>query len=558
MTIERERSHAIAALLAARGINEIVVSPGSRNAPLIEAIARESSIKKTVVIDERSAAFVALGKASVLQQCVALLCTSGTALLNYAPALAEARYRNIPLLAITADRAHEWINRNDAQTIEQQNVYANFIKRSFSIDARDSNRHISLTVNEAIDECTHFPYGPVHLNIEIPDPSIIKGSDDTYGEFTCDVIEYIAPDMTLGRNMISSLATRLQAPAKVMIVGGAYGPDRRLNRAIGRLCSFGNFIVLADSISNLHGQGVINCIDTVLSGIDAHELNDLAPDIVISHGAAILSSQLKQYLRHNRFEHWHIGITDRTQDTYGSLTKRIETDPATFYCQLVSAMRRNDASSDYTHRWIATCNNAVQGAKKYISTLPWCDLKAVASIMEMTPQNYNIQLSNGMSVRYAQLLPNSHHRVDCNRGVSGIEGSTSTAIGASSVYSGNTLLVTGDMSAVYDLNALTLTCKSHRFKMVVIDNGGGGIFKYIKGTNSFEEIDRYMLADPDCDIAGVALSAGFKVFNAGDESELYKNFKLMLAENERSSVLVVKTSAAESAQIMQNYINRTK
>ncbi|MDE6154500.1 MAG: 2-succinyl-5-enolpyruvyl-6-hydroxy-3-cyclohexene-1-carboxylic-acid synthase, partial [Muribaculaceae bacterium] len=144
MTIERERSHAIAALLAARGINEIVVSPGSRNAPLIEAIARESSIKKTVVIDERSAAFVALGKASVLQQCVALLCTSGTALLNYAPALAEARYRNIPLLAITADRAHEWINRNDAQTIEQQNVYANFIKRSFSIDARDGNRHISL------------------------------------------------------------------------------------------------------------------------------------------------------------------------------------------------------------------------------------------------------------------------------------------------------------------------------------------------------------------------------------------------------------------------------
>ncbi len=558
MTIERERSHAIAALLAARGINEIVVSPGSRNAPLIEAIAHESSIKKTVVIDERSAAFVALGKASVLQQCVALVCTSGTALLNYAPALAEARYRNIPLLAITADRAHEWINRNDAQTIVQQDVYNNYIKQSFNIDIRDNSRFISLTVNEAIAECTNFPCGPVHLNIEIPDPSIIDNDDTESTAQRLDVIDYIAPAMTLDRNTMSRLAGRLQSPTKVMIVAGAFGPDRNLNRAVGRLCFFGNFITLADSISNLHGQGIINCVDTVLSHLSKEELDNLAPDIVISHGGAILSSHLKQYLRDKNIEHWHIGITERSQDTYRSLTTRIETEPASFYSQLVASMRRSHTPSDYTARWINVYSTAVTKAKEYISTLDWCDLTAVTSIMSMTPKNYNIQLSNGMSVRYAQILPVDHHRVDCNRGVSGIEGSTSTAIGASSVYPGNTLLITGDMSAVYDLNALAIPWISPRFKAVVINNGGGGIFKYIKGTRTFDDVDTYMLAATGCNIGKIAAANGFKVYTAQDAEELKQNYRKMLAETESPAMLVVDTSAARSADIMHNFINRNK
>lgn len=555
MTPERECSHFLTALLTAHGVNEVVVSPGSRNAPLIEAIASTTALKATVVIDERSAAFVALGKASTAQKCVALVCTSGTAMLNYAPALAEARYRNIPLLAITADRPHEWINRNDSQTIIQPGAYANFIKQSFSIDARDTQRYINLTINEAITTAMRFPHGPVHLNIEIPDPALRNQTDD---KVTPQIVNCIEPSMTLETDTINALAARLQSPCCVMIVAGCNAPDLKLNRAISRLCSFGNFVTLADAVSNLHGRGIIDCVDTVLSGIDKATLNSLKPDIVISHGGAILSAALKSYLRENAIEHWHVGITDITQDTFGSITNRIETEPSVFYRQLVGAMRRTDAVSDYTSQWLAAAERAVSNARKYIDTAAWSDLVAVTTTVEATPSSYNIQLSNGMSVRYGQILPAKHHRADCNRGVSGIEGSTSTAIGAASCYSGNTLLITGDMSAAYDLNALTLSCKTPRFKMVVICNGGGGIFRYIKGTRGYAEVDRYMVADPGCNIGEIAKTSGFIVFHADSRDSLKSALKPFLAENTAPAMLVVNTNAADSAEVMNNFIHRTK
>ncbi|MDE6449367.1 MAG: hypothetical protein K2L41_04715 [Muribaculaceae bacterium] len=150
MNAERECCHAVAALLAAHGVKRAVVSPGSRNAPLIEALDSVSPMHLTVVIDERSAAFMALGMASVTGECVALVCTSGSAMLNYAPALAEAYYRHIPLVVISADRAHEWIDRNDGQTILQPTAYGEFVKRRFNIDSRDSAAYRDLVVNDAV------------------------------------------------------------------------------------------------------------------------------------------------------------------------------------------------------------------------------------------------------------------------------------------------------------------------------------------------------------------------------------------------------------------------
>lgn len=558
MKPERECCHAVAALLAAHGVNEVVISPGSRNAPLIEAIDSVKNLHTTIVIDERSAAFVALGKASITQHCVALVCTSGTAMLNYAPALAEANYRNLPLLVLTADRQHELINRNDGQTIVQPDSYGRYIKQWFNLDCRDNSRFRDIIINDAVNSAMQLPYGPVHLNIEIPDPSLDNNESEETSFTEPQAIECIGATRLLSRDKISELASRLQSPTRVMIVAGCNNPDNRLNRAILKLCSCGNFICLADSISNLHGHGIINFTDTILSELDKKQLDLLKPDIVLSHGGAILSTTLKKYLRDNMIEHWHIGLTTSSQDTFGSMTLRIETQPSVFYRQLAVSIKRNGGTDDYTSRWILLAKHAVESAKTFIENSPWCDLKAVCRIMSMTPQSYNIQLSNGMSVRYAQVLSFKHHRVDCNRGVSGIEGSTSTAIGASTMYHGNTLLITGDMSAEYDLNALLLQCKSPRFKMVVVMNGGGGIFNYIKGTRDFKEVDRYMVVKQNLPIENIANAAGFKVFVATDETELNKHYRMMLAENKMPALLVIKTSSADSAYIMRQFIKRKR
>ncbi len=557
MNAERECCHAVAALLAAHGVKRVVVSPGSRNAPLIEALDTIGSMHLTVVIDERSAAFMALGMASVTGECVGLVCTSGSALLNYAPALAEAYYRHIPLIAISADRAHEWINRNDGQTILQPTAYGEFVKRRFNIDSRDSTVYRDIVVNDAVNVACNYPCGPVHINIEIPDPSLSCNVPHRAAiDYNPHYVKKIGRGYALDREDIMRLAGRLGPDTRVMVVAGCYKPDQRLNKALGRLCSFGNFIVMADAISNLHGQGIINTVDTVLSGISHDIAESLKPDIVISHGGAILSTRLKSYLRDRAVEHWHIGGEEISQDTFGSISLTIDTAPECFYRQIVSAMRRADVYSDYSRQWIELSERVIASAKEYIANAPWCDMTAISRVLTLIPKQFNIQLSNGMSVRYAQLLPYRHHRYDCNRGVSGIEGSTSTAVGASACYNGGTILITGDMSAAYDMHGLSLESIPARFKMVVVANNGGGIFKYIKGTCGYEHVNRYLAAQRDFCIGDIAATLGFKVFEAGNFTELESAMKKMLAEEARPTLLVVKTSSSESAEIMKQFINR--
>lgn len=554
MNAERECCHAVAALLAAHGVKRAVVSPGSRNAPLIEALDSVGSMHLTVVIDERSAAFMALGMASVTGECVALVCTSGSALLNYAPALAEAYYRHIPLVAISADRAHEWIDRNDGQTILQPTAYGEFVKRRFNIDSRDSATYRDLVVNDAVNLACGYPCGPVHVNIEIPDPSLTDNAPSTGGKPRH--IKKIGRGFDLDRNDISQLAGRLGPDTRVMVVAGCYKPDQRLNKALGRLCSFGNFIVMADAISNLHGQGIITTVDTVLSGISHDIAESLRPDIVISHGGAILSARLKCYLRDSEVEHWHVGGEEVSQDTFGSMSLTIDTAPECFYRQIIAAMRHTDAHSDYSMRWIRHSERAIATAREYIANSPWCDMSVISRVLALVPRRFNVQLSNGMSVRYAQLLPYGHHRYDCNRGVSGIEGSTSTAIGASACYNEGTILITGDMSAAYDMHGLSLESIPARFKMVVVANNGGGIFNYIKGTCGYEHVNRYLAAQRDFCIGDIAAALGFRVFEASSFDELDSAMEKMLSDDTRPAMLVAKTSSAESAEIMKQFINR--
>lgn len=545
----------LASLMSQNGISEVVVSSGSRNAPIIAALESYGNFKLTPVVDERSAAFIAMGKAMIKGECVALVCTSGTAVLNYGPAIAEALYRNIKLLVISADRPIEWINRNDAQTIVQNGLYKQLGVASFDISQNYSDRFIINTIEESINCTRRFQGAPVHLNIQIETPAINEiETDNNYNEPRAT--EFITSPMILDTTVARRLATIIAPPKRIMVVAGCMPPSQRLSRALSRLCSFGNCVVIADNVSNLHGKGIYTGVVSLFSHCEVNTIDELTPDIVISIGGPIISSHLKEYLRTINVEHWHIGLEELLQDTYGKISLNIETTPETFFSQIVSLSRKTGLTASYTSKWEDYTREVYTQVENYLKDIAWSDLKAVTTILSKTPRSFNLQLSNGMTSRYAQILPIDFHRIDCNRGVSGIDGSISTAIGASSEYSGNTLLVTGDMSAQYDIGCLTTGQVPSNLKIVVINNGGGGIFNFIKGTRNHNITDRYLRIKGHYNIGSVAHSSGIKVFYASDLQELKRSIPEMLHYYNSPAMMVVNTDGNKSAMVLTDFLKR--
>ncbi|MDE5744099.1 MAG: 2-succinyl-5-enolpyruvyl-6-hydroxy-3-cyclohexene-1-carboxylic-acid synthase, partial [Paramuribaculum sp.] len=418
----KETCRDLASQLSARGVRFAILSPGTRNAPLIVAFEREPSITTKVVIDERSAAFMALGFAAISGEPVAIVCTSGTALLNYAPAVAEAYYRKIPLIVISADRPMEWIDQDDSQTIRQFEALGNFVKASYNIPdsaEKDMRWYANRQINDAMTTALSGRKAPVHINIQFNEPLTETGEveDERFRN-----VELIEPTRSLDTSFARQLGLRLASPRKVMIVAGFLPPSPQLNKALRRLAALPNFIVFTETISNLHGNEFISRIDTTLSGITSDEREELAPDVVITLGGALISRFVKTYLRKVKpQEHWHIGLSHTTVDCFQCLTTRIEMEPEVFFPQLASAMQPHKSPCRYADRWRIVRDKAISTHQAYIARSPWSDLKAFSVIMPKIPRGTNLQLSNAPTVRYAQLTAECRlHRCDCNRGVSGI------------------------------------------------------------------------------------------------------------------------------------------
>lgn len=548
---ESHLCNSIAALLVTYGVCEVVASPGTRNAPLIAAIASHPDIKMTMVVDERSAAFVALGKGIISGCPVALVCTSGSAMLNYSPALAEALYRHIPLIALTADRPPEMVDRNDGQTIRQPGALTNIVKGSYGVDSRQPASISELTLNDALTHAGTLPAGPVHINVAISDPTV---TGDGYEAVTPRILHTIHRDTLLPATAIKSLAEKVSSPFRVMIAAGSMLPDERLNKSLNKLAGFGNFVILTEAGSNLHGRSFVECAESLLTHAD---FETISPDIFVTLGAPILSSRLRKLISRYHIEHWHIGLTPCAFDTFGTLSLRIETEPSSFFRQLAASIRRNDCTSDYAATTLALYKESIESETRQIQAAPWCEISALSAIAKELPLSANIQLSNGMTIRYAQHLHlGRFHRVDCNRGVSGIDGSTSTAVGASTAYPGITVLFSGDMSARYDVGALGLRCLPSSFKMVVMCNDGGQIFKIIKPTRSFSHVDQCLKASDPFPVEQLAAAWGFSTFRATNMEELRRVLPLFISRSDTPALLAVHTDAAVGTQFYTNLLKR--
>ena len=536
------------------GVNHAVVSPGSRNAPLIIALSR-SRIETHIVVDERSAAYVALGMAQQLKAPVALVCTSGTALLNYAPAVAEAYYQKIPLIVVSADRPQEWIDQDDSQTIRQFKALDQFVKRSYDIPARCDDDtavwYAERIAHDAMMEATSLRRAPVHINVQLAEP--LNGL--TTEPYKLRRIHHFPSYDGICRDDIIKLKEQL-LHKRVMIIAGFMEMNEPLRQALNDIAAKDAAVVLTETISNMADDFTINAIDRTLLAIDENDKR-YYPDVVITIGGAIVSRKIKAFLRKVKPDHWYVGLNDVTVDCFQSLTRRIEANPDTF---IPTLFQDSLTVKSFCTIWQDAHTAGLRRHHKYLEKIGWSDMKAYETIFDFyqqNPDNLIMHLSNGTTIRYAQLFgdrviaPNF-----CNRGVSGIDGCTSTAIGAAMV-NGPAVLITGDMSFLYDISALSAITPKLQLKIVVVDNGGGGIFRFIDSTSSLPELDKYFVVKRNLDVEKVAASFGIKTYRADNADSLFEQLSNMMVED-GPAVLVVKTDGKRSAEILKNYFKPIK
>lgn len=540
-------AQSIIEICVAKGITNIIISPGSRNAPLTIGFVNNPAFKCYSIADERAAAFFGLGIAQQTKQPVALVCTSGSALLNYYPAIAEAFYSQIPLIVISADRPQNKIDIGDGQTIRQEDVFANH-----SIYNANLNENFSAENDTKIIEAISVSIaqkGPVHINAPFEEPLY-----ETTSELSVNIIVAAsAKDKSLfSDDEVAEFATIWNKATKKMVLVGVNGPDAISENIIESLAADDSVVVLTETTSNLHHPTFINTIDTLITPFTHEDFEDFRPEILITFGGMIVSKRIKAFLRkYKPKHHWHIDSL-RAYDTFDALTKHFEVEPNVFFDAFLPLTK--SVASNYFKELDAVKKLRTLKSKVYLDKIPFSDFKVFEKVIPSLPKNAQLQISNSSAIRYAQLVEvDPSIEVYCNRGTSGIDGSTSTAIGAAVANEKQTVFITGDISFLYDSNALWNNYIPKNFKIIVINNGGGGIFRILPGHKETAVFNTYFETSHCLTAEHLAKMFGFNYTIASDEFSLEKGLAHFYSQNEKPGILEIFTPTLENDSILLQY-----
>lgn len=542
------------ALLKANDITHVVLSPGSRNAPLIHSFVADGSFTCYSVVDERSAGFFALGVAMARHQPVVICCTSGSAALNLGPAVAEAFYQQLPLLVITADRPQAWIGQTDGQTIPQMGMFGPLVRLSVHLpEVKDEEEewHCNRLINEAILSLGNASIsGPVHINIPLSEPLF---SFNTKQLPQVRVIRRPEKEHHLPRETEGKYLSRFTGYSRKMIIVGQLPPGHGLTQPLQRLAKEQGVVLLADRLSNIPA-GQMDRYDVLLRTTDADKLRDLTPELVITLGGHLTSKRLKQFIRKAEIrELWHITLSEEVNDTFQQLTDIIRCNPATFLERL-AALPAEKTGNRFRKAWL----NAAAAITPPETT--FSDLYVTGSFLQQLPGGATLHLANSHSVYLAQLfdLP-AGVELFCNRGTNGIEGSLSTAVGYASASGRLTFLLTGDMSFFYDMNGLWNRHLSPRLRILLNNNGGGGIFHTLPGLDRSEALNDFVAAAHDTEARTWAEQQGFQCLKARNAEELQQQLPYFVNRNVNRPVLLeVFTSMEESQKQIASYYQQFK
>lgn len=540
-------AQSIIELFLANGITTIVISPGSRNAPLTIGFVSHPGFECFSIADERSAAFFAVGMAQQKRKPIALVCTSGSALLNYYPAFAEAFYSQIPLVVLSADRPQSKIDIGDGQTIRQENVFANHSLFNANLD-----ENVCPENDFKIQKALHFAIyqkGPVHINAPFEEPLY-----ETVNTLSIGVPELILQEKEpfSKKEDLDQFAAIWNQSNRKMVLVGVNEPQSLSSEVVEFLANESSLMVLTETTSNLHHPNFGTNIDTLITPFSAQDFEDFQPDLLITFGGMVVSKRIKAFLRkYKPKHHWHIDEL-RAYNTYNALSHHFEWNPQQFWDEFMPLTQTG--SSDYFARWNALKQTRKIKHDQYCLDIPFSDFKFFEKTLAQLPKNCQLQISNSSAIRYAQLFPiDSSIEVFCNRGTSGIDGSTSTAIGAAVGSGKTTILITGDISFLYDSNALWNSYIPKNFKIILFNNGGGGIFRILPGHEESPVFNTFFETTHNYTAEHLAKMFGFNYQSACDEKSLDTLLSTWFETNDEPAILEVFTPTQLNDTILLNY-----
>ena len=547
----------------AHGMKNVVFSPGSRNAPFIIAFDEHPEINCIVIHDERSAAFYALGMAQQLNEPVGIICTSGSAVLNYYPAVAEAYYQSIPLIVITADRPAEWVDQGDGQTIVQHEVFKNHIRYSTSLSefcrTSDEIWQLEREISTAFNYANGNWKGPIHINMSFSEP--LYGREEIV-KVQGKSIELISPTFQLSSSIENQLKDIWKKSGKKMIVCGQLPTDKALLDQLKILSEDTSIAILVENTSNLVHSMFVHCIDRTLNSISENELEAFSPDLLITIGGAVVSKRIKSYLRKYKANfHWKVGFDFPYMDTYQSLTHTFECSPLAF-TSIINSFATERNVSTFGSQWKQKDFLVQDKLPAFFESIPYSDLKVFETVLDYLPEMSHLHMANSSVVRYCQLFdPIASINYWSNRGTSGIDGSTSTACGAASVNKSDwNTLITGDISFFYDSNALWNNHLTSNLRIFMINNGGGGIFKIIPGPDATNQLDKYFVAEQSFSAEYICKAFNIEYFKSSsiDEIESQMESFFTYEENGRPKLMEIFTPKEINHKILDDFFEKMK
>lgn len=524
----------LVALMAAHGVTRCVLCPGSRNAPLLYSLSQRPEMECRAVTDERSAGFAALGWAARTGKPVAVCVTSGSALLNLHPSVAEAHYRRLPLLILSADRPAAWIGQQDGQTLPQPGVFGTLTRASVNLPdvgespaSPEDEWYTNRLLNEAMLELSHRGGGPVHINIPLREPLFELTEDSLPRVRVIRRTEFCALEKE--RPLLTDLLHRY--PRRLLLLG-----QREQALALPPAWEEKRLPIVGEHLCNT--RCTCRQPDTLIGPTLRPELS---PDLLLTVGGCILSKRLKTLLRkHPPREHWHISREGDLTDTFCCLTRCLEGEPSDVLRHLADMADEGDAS--YQRLW---------QARPIPFRGPWCGMSLVGLLLQSLSPRCVLHLGNSSAVRYAQLFPLPEGVLAvCNRGVNGIEGSLSTALGYAMGDERLHVVLCGDLSFFYDMNALWMEGVSPRVRILLLNNGGGGIFSTLPGM----PCNRYIEARHSATAEGWARSCGFRYRPLRDEGDCAAALEELLSPTATRPVLVEAFTQAETdARLLRQF-----
>ena len=505
MYSNKEHVNILTALLVAHGVRHAVVCPGSRNAPITHNLNECPDITCYPITDERSAGFYALGMAQALQQPVVVCVTSGTALLNLAPAVAEAYYQHVPLVVISADRPPQWIDQLEGQTLPQPDALGRFVEKAVSLPEHLDD-DLRWYCNRLVNEALLVRHAPVLINVPITEPLF---------------------DFSVASLPVERKINRL--PADI---------------SSATLSHVSRMFLQAKRPMLISGQPMNPLMDeaVMLVGDDERYI----PDFVLYIGGSIVSKRLRRFLRKAK-ETWVVNATGEVTDTFMNLSHVVQGDGKAVadYIRYTLVMEPHP----FVQLWDELLANLRQKTDAY---QPAYSQMAAVKYFESQVGEAQVHYANSSAIRLANIF--AQHPVWCNRGVNGIEGSLSTAAGFSVVTSDRVFCVIGDLSFFYDQNALWNQNLRQNFRILLLNNGRGGIFNMLPGLESSPARDKIVAAEHQTSAEGICRQNQIVYLRADGPHDLHQAIDTLLyIESDRPVLLEVFTDASADERVYKDY-----